>query len=104
MAFSPTLHVFPAAILIAVGLLVVLLARLVRGGNMKLLAGYAADRVTDKPGLAAWSGNNLLLLGGLQLAAGLVSLSNIFLGILVFFLATLILVGRIVLGSRRFQR
>ncbi|GAA3936908.1 hypothetical protein [Hymenobacter algoricola] len=104
MTFFSTLHFFPAAILIVVGILAVLLARSVRSGNMKILAGYAADSVTDKPGLAAWSGNNLLLLGGLQLAAGLVSLSNIFLGSLLFFLATLILVGRSVLGSRRFQR
>lgn len=80
------------------------LARSIRAGNVELLAGYDASQVTDKTGLAAWAGGNLLMLGYVQTAAGLLAFGNVYAGGAIFFLTTLILVGRTVLGSRRFQR
>ncbi|RPD46805.1 hypothetical protein DNI29_11625 [Hymenobacter sediminis] len=97
-------NILPAILLMAVGALIVYLARSVQRGNVEILAGYDAARVTDKAGLASWAGRSLLVLGYWQMAAGLVSFGNVSIGGTIFFLATIILVGRTVIGAQRFQR
>jgi len=98
------MHFLPAIIFVAVGALVVLLARAVRGGNVEILSGYDAARVTDKVGLAAWAGGNLLMLGYWQIAAGVLASIQIYLGAALFFFSTLALVIRTASGSVRFYR
>ncbi|OUJ73253.1 hypothetical protein [Hymenobacter crusticola] len=98
------MHLLPAIIFVAVGALVVVLARSVREGNVELLAGYDATRVTNKTGLAAWAGGNLLMLGYGQMLAGLLTCIHIETGAVLFFFSTLILVARTALGSLRFYR
>ena len=95
---------FPAAVLFAAGSLVVSLARSVRAGNVQLLSGYDKAWVADKPGLAAWASDNLLVLGSLQLAASLLFAVLPYVGIALFISATLGLAARTALGCARFYR
>jgi hypothetical protein len=103
MPFFALANLLPAAVLSAVGILVTLLAHLVRNGNVEALSGYNADKVTDKAGLAGWAGSNLLLLGGFQIAAGLLVIISPPVGSSLFFLATVALAGRTFFGGRRFR-
>jgi len=101
MHFSSSLLL--AAVLVAVGALVAFLARSVQTGNVETLAGYDAERVANKAGLAAWAGSNLLVIGFVQIGAGL--LSAVYPSrVGIFFFATIGLVARATFGCRRFYR
>ena len=100
----PVSYLFPALLLAACGVLALFLARSIQGGNLRILAGYDANRVTDKSGLAAWVGKNLFLMGFLQIIAGLLYLLFPYFGMGHFFIATAGLVARMALGCSRFYQ
>ncbi len=101
--FSPA-NLIPVVGLVLIGALIAFLGRVVRGGNVEILSGYQADKVLDKAGLAAWAGRNLLLLGSLQIASGLLCAVNASIGGTIFFVATLLLAAYTTFGGQRFQR
>ena len=87
------------------GLFVVVLGILIKyKGMSKLIAGYDPDEVADKQGLDNFIGTNAIFVGILTMVVGIVDYTGFFEDIvwIAFVVILFVLIGRMVIGSRRY--
>lgn len=92
-------------IFIIIGSSLLLLGLLIFKFKMvEILADYDEKKVTDKNGLARWTGSNLILMGVVVIISSLVC-EKADLNVVFFYIPIVILITvRIVIGNRKYEK
>lgn len=92
-------------IFIIIGVFFALLGFLVFKFKMiEILAGYDEKKVIDKDGLARWTGSNLILMGiGVVVSSVICDIADIN-SVFFFVSIVLLIVMRIIIGNRRYEK